>query len=423
MSDGAGGGISLRDAGKGARAAGGSPRHHRAPLPVDRSVLWTPSRDPGAPDAPAATGPYELFLTRSTASRVGRHLAEAGRDSRFGFLLGRLYRCPETGVHYAVADRSLRAEEPFSEETPDPFLLRAWAACRSAFEEHGGILLGWYHSHYLLGLFLSEADREINARYFAQPWQCCLLVVPDPSRTLGALYRPSQADEPGGGEPGPFRELLAPEDVPESGPIPSAIGWKNYRPDRDVTRMTDDGSPEREEAPTVIRVMGEDSHRGSSMTLVLPENPKDDLRARLPLRGRQLVWLVAILAMLIGGYFGGMALFQSDEAVPVSTPSTSERPAPVPPEVQRFRQAATELQEAMLRYDERRQDFDLGRIGCELLGGGYAAADDAFIAVAGAYAGAGELADDSLTAAYERLVEEMNAINVHFDASTCPRPQ
>ena len=77
----------------------------------------------------------------------------------------------------------------------------------------------------------------------------------------------------------------------------------------------------------------------------------------------------------------------------------------------------------MLRYEERRQDFDLGRIGCEMLAGGYATADDSFITMAGAYAGLGSAIDETLDAEYERLVEDMNRLNQHFDASGCPRPE
>ena len=422
MSDGKGnGGITLRDAGKGARVSGGSSRHHRAPLPVDRSVLWTPSRDPGAPDAPAVSGPYELFLTRSVVQNVYRHLTDGGRDARFGFLLGELYRCPESGVHYAVCDRSIRSDEAFSEETPDPYLLRAWAESQSAFRDHGGILLGWYHSHYLLGLFLSEADREINTRYFAEPWQCCVLIVPDPSRPLGAVYRPSAAEEAGGDAPGPFRELLAPEDVPASGPILSAVGWTNYFADRDVAHLSAD--VDQDEAPAVVATDLDDAQVSSTMRLVLPENPPERHLPHLPVQGRRLLWVIAVVAMALGGWFGGKALFTSDSPPPaqVITP-----PDPTParaPEVQRFLDSATDLQEAMLGYGERRQDFDLGRIGCELLAGGYASADDAFIGMAGAFAGLGSLTDDTLNSEYERLAEEMDTINVHFDGSGCPRPQ
>jgi hypothetical protein len=135
------------------------------------------------------------------------------------------------------------------------------------------------------------------------------------------------------------------------------------------------------------------------------------------------VWLFALLAVAAGAYFGGTALFQGEPAPAPPVQAPPAQPVGPPPEVQRFADSATDLQEAMLGYEERRQDFDLGRIGCELLAGGYAAADDAFIAMAGAYAGVGETAEDALNAEYERLVEEMNLVNVHFDASGCPRPQ
>jgi len=224
----------LRHAARGQGGADGSARHHRAVLPVDRSVLWTPTRDPGDPTGPAETGPYELFMARSAIRQIDRHSEADARESRFGFLLGRLYRCPESGVHYSVADHVVPADERVSEDAPDPFLLRAWADSQDAFREHGGVLIGWYHTHYLLGLMLSEGDREMNERYFGEPWQCCVLTVPDPTRPMGGVFRPSAAQAGAEGEPAAFRELLAVEGVPPSGPIPTAVRWKNYVPDREV---------------------------------------------------------------------------------------------------------------------------------------------------------------------------------------------
>ena len=117
----------LRHAGRGPGGGDGTALHHRATLPVDRSVLWTPSRDPGDPGGPAASGPYELFLARSVVREIDVHSSTDGRDSHFGFLLGHLYRCPDTGVHYAVADLAVPSAELVSEDAPDPFLLTAWA--------------------------------------------------------------------------------------------------------------------------------------------------------------------------------------------------------------------------------------------------------------------------------------------------------
>jgi proteasome lid subunit RPN8/RPN11 len=423
------GDVPLRHAGRGSAAAVGDARHHRAKMPVDRTVLWKPRRDPGDPIGPAEQGPYELFLTRSALRQIERRSREAeDSESHFGFLLGRLYRCPETGVHYSVVDRVIPAGERMSEDAPDPYLLRAWAEAQPIFREHGGVLIGWYHTHYLLGLMLSEGDREMNDRYFGEPWQCCVLTVPDPARPLGGVFRPSGGDEGIGSEIGPFRELLAVEDMPVSGPIPTVVRWKNYEPDREVKVDEEKGAGEVEaaaasEAPSVEPVGSGRGSTPSSMTLVLADNENERLYPRLPIRRRAIIWLLAIVAVAIGGYWGGLQLFESggEPEAPAVTPA--QRPPPVAPEVQDFRDAATQLEQAMLRYEERRQDFDLGRIGCELLAGGYAGADGAFVSMAAAYAALGEAADESLEARYEQLVVDMNRLNEHFDTSGCPRPE
>jgi proteasome lid subunit RPN8/RPN11 len=391
---------------------------------VDRSVLWTPRRDPGDPSGPAETGPYELFIARSALRQIDRRSETEGKESHFGFLLGNLYRCPESGVHYSVVDRVVPADEPMSEDTPDPYLLRAWADSQSVFREHGGVLIGWYHTHYLLGLMLSEGDREMNERYFGQPWQCCVLVVPDAVRPMGAVFRPPAEGGAAEGEPGPFRELMAIEDIPPTDPIPTAVRWKNYAADREVTADAGEGDEAgRAEAPVVEPPPRSGEPQGSSVTLVLADNQAERLYPRLPVRRRTIIWLLAVVALAVGGYAGGLQLFRSGEPPPVVAPPPVERTPTVAPEVQRFQEASTDLEEAMLRYEERRQDFDLGRIGCELLAGGYAAADDSFIAMAGSYAGLGTSTTETLTAEYERLVEDMNRLNQHFDASGCPRPE
>jgi len=414
----------LRHAAFGSDGGDGSPTHHRAALPVDRSVLWTPIRDPGDPAGPAVSGPYELFLARSVIRRIAENSEIEGTESRFGFLLGHLYRCPESGVHYAVADRVVPTDEPMSEDAPDPFLLRAWADSQAIFSEHGGVLIGWYHTHYLLGLMLSEGDREMNERYCGQPWQCSVLTVPDPARPMGAIFRPSAAQAGAEGEPAPFRELLALEDMPSRGPISTAFRWKNYVPDRDVQpETTESDEPERAETPPVSSGQLPDGANVPSMTLILPDNRAERMYPRLPIRRRGIIWLLAAVAVAIGGYVGGLQLFRSGGGTVPVVSVPVEQPPRLPPEVQRFLDASTELEETMLGYEERRQDFDLGRIGCELLAGGYAAADDAFIVMAGSYAGLGVAADEPLTTEYELLVEDMNRLNQHFDASGCPRPE
>ena len=58
----------LRHAAGGPGGGDEAVRHHRAALPVDRSVLWAPIRDPGDPAGPAGPPP----LLRSFSRRICR---------------------------------------------------------------------------------------------------------------------------------------------------------------------------------------------------------------------------------------------------------------------------------------------------------------------------------------------------------------
>jgi proteasome lid subunit RPN8/RPN11 len=48
------------------------------------------------------------------------------------------------------------------------------ASVRNSGEE----VTGWYHSHTRSQIFLSEADREIHAEFFGEPWQVALVLKP-----------------------------------------------------------------------------------------------------------------------------------------------------------------------------------------------------------------------------------------------------
>lgn len=418
----------LRDAGRGRPGPGGEapgPEHVRAAFPPPGALLWRPRR-PGREQAePSADGPYELAIEREALSDVLDHVAGGGRESRFGFLLGRLFRCPDTGVHYAVADRAVPAKEAFSEEAPGAYLLRAWAEAQRELWRHPGVLLGWYHSHRLLGLLLSEGDLDANRRYFGEPWQCSLLLVPDETRPLGAVFRPGMPEEDGppGREPTRFWEL------PGKGPAAgrsSTLDWTNYeRGDPvgpDVAGAGPDvaGAGPAREAP--VPPAGEGSTR--AVPLVIPEETEESLP--VPPRGHRPKWTTvvgALAGLLVLAALAVLAFVPAPE-----TPSAAAGPAgtarpPVSAEQARFRGAASDLRAAVDRYDERARDYDAGRIGCDLLTTGYGSVDRAFIRLASAR---GELDADAVASVAEEfagLSAEVDDVNRHFDSTRCPRPQ
>ncbi len=425
--------VSLRDAGRGPAGAAdsaGRDTHVRRAFPIDRAAHWIPKRSE-SPVPPAPDGPYEIVFQREALTGMSRHVAGNARESRFGFLLGRLHRCPVTGVHYAVVDRHLPAAEEFAEDAPGAYLLRAWADAQPEFRRHPGVLLGWYHSHHLLGLLLSEGDEDANRRYFGEPWQSCVLLVPDDARPLGCLFRPSiagSAREPL--DPEPFWELPG-ENEPGGRPV---LDWTNYEirraePMVGLPAPAEVGKGGRSDDPPVpgparAGSPADDETKDKPRSIVIPSET-DELRPFAP-RGRKISWttlfaLIAILALIGTAIAVGM---RSEPTPQVTRPMTERTIRPVvPPEITRFGEIAAELQRSVDRYGERARDFDLGRIGCELLTTGYGSVDESFIRLVAMRSQIASSPGSEVTMQFEQLSQEVDDVNGHFDASGCPRPE
>jgi proteasome lid subunit RPN8/RPN11 len=360
---------------------------------------------------------------------MSRHATGDQRESRFGFLLGRLHRCPESGVHYALVDRALPAREEFVEETPGAFLLRAWADAQPEFRRHPGVLVGWYHSHRLLGLLLSEGDMDANRRYFSEPWQCCVLFAPDETRPLGSVFRPG-VDDSSRNSPDPSAFWEVPSGDESVTTAPPALDWTNYEIRRDspesehTSLETDITAPPGDESSSVRSAGNVSDSPTPQVSLVIPTESADS--QPLPPRRKVASWttvfaLVAIIALVAIVASVGL---KSDAPPPVARPTIQSpaRPA-VSTELARFRESASEMRTSIDRYEERARDFDLGRIGCDLLTTGYGAVDASFIQFVAVHAriDAGPGSEPALE--FERLSEEVDDVNGHFDASGCPRPE
>ena len=98
------------------------------------------------------------------------------------------------------------------------------------------------------------------------------------------------------------------------------------------------------------------------------------------------------------------------------------RPA-VSPDLTRYREITAELSTSIDRYEERARDFDLGRIGCDLLTTGYGVVDASFIQLVAMRAQLDPEQGSDPAMEFDRLSEEVDDVNGHFDASGCPRPE
>ncbi len=390
-----------------------APTQGSAPFPDSRLVYWTPRGSVFAGSSALGNGSlHEVVVTQAVLRGLLEHVGEHGSEAKFGFLLGDLYRCPKSALQYAIVDTGIPSAEPFSEDAPGRCLATAWSAARERASRHSGVLVGWYHSHHLLGLAESEADRDANQRYFAEPWQCALLIVPDPRDPTGGMYRPgTPGDERN--RPAPFYELL--DESTGRGRARTVLVWTNYEADRDteIERVVPAEIP-RQPGPVTgpgLVLTGDSEDRMFPRVTGMFPNIGNLKREDLQYAGL-VVLLLAALAVALTSVRS--ALREPDSGPLVSVPAV----APAGP----FIENAGSLDDAMERYNERSGDFDLGRIGCDFLTTGYSATDDAFVAMTIEHAALDGRNGTREQAIYDRLVSEMNTVNRHFDASGCPRP-
>lgn len=116
-----------------------------------------------------------VFLRQSCITVMESHVRQDILREQAGILCGQAYRDP-SGQHYievtaAVAVETLNGSSYFR------FHERSWQAVWETMGNDGNIL-GWYHSHPGMGIFLSATDLRTQELYFGAPWQVAVVLDP-----------------------------------------------------------------------------------------------------------------------------------------------------------------------------------------------------------------------------------------------------
>src|SRR6266704_748282 len=207
----------------------------RQPIPVARSILWSPAGEDGGGQRPGHV-PFPVFLAQSALTAIHEHVAAPARPGQgvLGFLLGDLCECPETNVSYLVIDAALRLNQAIYGDRTRDVITRLWDRVQEQLETQHAHLIGWYHTHPPLPLSLTEHDVETHEQYFGEPWQVALVLGTDPEEPAGGFFR-AGPDEAWTSTPLPFYELLGPESIRPDGKKRSFVTWKNHRAYNPVT--------------------------------------------------------------------------------------------------------------------------------------------------------------------------------------------
>jgi proteasome lid subunit RPN8/RPN11 len=200
------------------------------PMPLDRAILWNPPAAPGttAPGKETNRSPYPIFFQQEAVIALQDHLKSSPTQAVFGFLIGDVYRDPETGALYTVIDKTLKLSQAIYGDKTEVVVSRLWDRMQEQLKKASASLLGWYHSHPGQGGFLTAHDVETHEKFFTEPWHVAVLVAAEAGGLTGRFFRAAQSND-WHKTPVAFYELLQPESIKADGKKRSFITWRNYK--------------------------------------------------------------------------------------------------------------------------------------------------------------------------------------------------
>jgi proteasome lid subunit RPN8/RPN11 len=295
-----------------------------APFPHERTLHWWPAELPVELNG---NGNTAVVVSQEVLVKVNEHVAQSLDRELGGFLLGNRYRCPNSSCDYVIIDQYSPAKYTESSEVRLNFTHDAWAQLSDELSGKflGKLLIGWYHSHPRMDVFLSSHDMEIQTERFPEPWMVALVL--EPEKHLGGFFC-SRDGRVKPNLPVDFFELL------ERNSRDSVIGWDNYKPMDPVTNST----------PAVSPPITSESIETSSpelpviVTEVSEESPvKEKRRSRLFFAAAVVVILTGVVAVGVikRNRIRGWLQSRGIVAAPTSqaTPAPSIEQTPTPPNV------------------------------------------------------------------------------------------
>jgi proteasome lid subunit RPN8/RPN11 len=126
----------------------------------------------GEPEEP------EVYLHVSAVEQVMRHMREDQDHELGGLLCGQA--AEDGGGRFLTMTGAVAATLAHGERLCLTFTHEAWAAMLAEKERlyPGEAIVGWYHTHPGLGVFLSAPDQFIHSSFFAAPTQVALVIDP-----------------------------------------------------------------------------------------------------------------------------------------------------------------------------------------------------------------------------------------------------
>jgi len=131
-----------------------------------------------------------VFMTQKAFVRVNVHATSDLDNEVGGWLIGNWREDQVTGEEYIVVDNCLPAQDVRQGSAYLTFTQNSQVAMFEMMESKfpDKELVGWYHTHPKMSVFLSNYDLFLHNNFFPHPWQVALVIEPH-GNTAGFFVR------------------------------------------------------------------------------------------------------------------------------------------------------------------------------------------------------------------------------------------
>jgi proteasome lid subunit RPN8/RPN11 len=144
------------------------------PMPLERSLQWVSPHEQLVPEH------VQVFFSQSALAACIAHASAEMAHEVGGWLIGESRRDPQRARPYVVIQDILPALHTDAGQTHVTFTRETMIQFQGEIEERFPHLdvVGWYHTHPRLGVFLSSYDTWLHENLFGDPSQVALVIDP-----------------------------------------------------------------------------------------------------------------------------------------------------------------------------------------------------------------------------------------------------
>jgi proteasome lid subunit RPN8/RPN11 len=125
------------------------------------------------------------FIEREALVKLNAFLLGDLSRERSGLLLGQPFYDPEEKRYFTVVLNSVPAKETEGSPVHFRFTPQTWAYISGVVDQNYSdmLIVGWYHSHPGLSVFMSSTDRATQRAFHNHPWNLAVVVDPIAQKT------------------------------------------------------------------------------------------------------------------------------------------------------------------------------------------------------------------------------------------------